>query len=167
MIIYDYNYHRSPPKSLKSWSSLKSLSSSKSWSTSTSWSSSTSRSWSSSSTSLSRWRSCSRGSSRSRPASLTSWSTMPTLGFVKKSLKREQKRKKQASIVWTCQKCLCWGYSTLRSKSVTRSKRKEWLQLWQLKTEHFVFLQVNTIFSSTGKKFWETNPTETWDMING
>jgi len=26
---------------------------------------------------------------------------------------------------------------------------------------------VNTIFSSTGKKFWETNPTETWDMING
>ena len=27
--------------------------------------------------------------------------------------------------------------------------------------------QVNTIFTSTGKKFWETNPTETWDMING
>merc|ERR1719348_2422131 len=26
---------------------------------------------------------------------------------------------------------------------------------------------VNTIFTSSGKKFWETNPTETWDMING
>jgi len=26
---------------------------------------------------------------------------------------------------------------------------------------------VNTIFTSTGKKFWETNPTETWDAING
>jgi len=26
---------------------------------------------------------------------------------------------------------------------------------------------VNTIFTSTGKKFWETDPTETWDAING
>lgn len=26
---------------------------------------------------------------------------------------------------------------------------------------------VNTIFSSSGKKFWETDPTETWDSING
>ena len=26
---------------------------------------------------------------------------------------------------------------------------------------------MNTIFTSTGKKFWETNPTETWDAING
>ena len=26
---------------------------------------------------------------------------------------------------------------------------------------------VNTIFTNTGKKFWETEPVETWDMING
>jgi len=26
---------------------------------------------------------------------------------------------------------------------------------------------VNTIFTSTGKKFWETEPVDTWDMING
>jgi len=26
---------------------------------------------------------------------------------------------------------------------------------------------VNTIFTSTGKKFWETEPINTWDMING
>jgi len=26
---------------------------------------------------------------------------------------------------------------------------------------------VNTIFTSTGKKFWETEPVNTWDMING
>jgi len=26
---------------------------------------------------------------------------------------------------------------------------------------------VNMIFSTTGKKFWESNPTETWDCING
>ena len=26
---------------------------------------------------------------------------------------------------------------------------------------------VNTIFTSTGKKFWETEPIDTWDMING
>ena len=25
---------------------------------------------------------------------------------------------------------------------------------------------VNTIFTNTGKKFWETEPVETWDMIN-
>ena len=26
---------------------------------------------------------------------------------------------------------------------------------------------VSTIFNSTGKKFWETEPVNTWDMING
>ena len=26
---------------------------------------------------------------------------------------------------------------------------------------------VNTIFSNMGKKFWETEPVNTWDMING
>ena len=26
---------------------------------------------------------------------------------------------------------------------------------------------VNTIFTSTGKKFWETEPIDTWDKING
>ena len=26
---------------------------------------------------------------------------------------------------------------------------------------------VNTIFTSSGKKFYETDPTETWDCING
>ena len=45
-------------------------------------------------------------------------------------------------------------------KSKLANKEKE------TKDEKYVF-QVNTIFTSTGKKFWETNPTETWDMING
>ena len=26
---------------------------------------------------------------------------------------------------------------------------------------------VNTIFSNIGKKFWETEPVDTWDTING